>query len=185
MIGNKNSWSTGDSIRWDTIRLSEITIENIQALAYNLTLDLSENFYIAFDSLEKIGVKAQKTLVSTIKSLKKDDWRKKILNYLANSLKDSIIALPLVSRLYHPDFIQRARAIIIASELSGGIDYFDYILPLLDDPDDSVRWAVLNFLEGKKLLDSLLVQKKLRGRIKIEKNEVILQKMNSLIKTRK
>lgn len=181
MIGNKNSLSVGNTINWDMVKLSEVTLENIKALAHNLTLEVSENYYISFNSLEKVGLKAQKALKSTLKSLKKNDWRKMIINYLVNSPKDSIITSPLVSHLYHPDFIKRAQAIIIATELSGSIDYFDYILPLLDDPDDSVRWAVLNFIESKKIYKSTLVQEKLRGRSKLEKNEIVLSKISKFL----
>ncbi|MBN1801733.1 MAG: HEAT repeat domain-containing protein [Candidatus Lokiarchaeota archaeon] len=182
MIGKKNSLLVEENNNWNTIRVSDVTVENIVALIKTLKQDLSENFFIAFKSLEKLGKKAQKLLQSEIKRLEKGDWKIKIFKHLIfhSNISDSFH--PLISQLYSPDFIQRARAVMIASECSWGSDFFDYILPLLDDPDDSVRWAVLNYLSQKNNNFKKIAFEILKRRYKLEKNKIIKKKIGELTK---
>lgn len=182
MIGKKNSLPIGEKTSWDTVKLSDVTVENIVALINTLKQEICENFFIAFSSLEKVGKRAQKALKSEIKKLKKEDWRIKIFEYLINhpTIKDN--PHHLISQLYSPDFIHRARAVMIATECSWGSEYFEYILPLLEDPDDSVRWAVLNYVSTNINKSEKTARRMLRKRCKIEKNNIIKKRMGELTK---
>lgn len=182
MIGKKNSLQIKENINWETIKVSDITDENIIALIDTLKQDLNENFFIAFNSLEKLGKKAQKILQSEIKDLEKGNWKINIFKHLIFRSNIYGTTQSLISQLYSPDFIQRARAIMIATERSWGSDFFDYILPLLDDPDDSVRWAVLNYLSNNNKNKEKKARKNLKKRYKIEKNKIIKKKIGELAK---
>ena len=66
---NKN-WDEEDNINWDIIEISKVDDKIIQRLINNLKLhtsDLSENFFISFESLLKLGKKIEPVLDSYIK----------------------------------------------------------------------------------------------------------------------
>ncbi|MFX1236670.1 MAG: hypothetical protein ACFFAS_01110 [Promethearchaeota archaeon] len=182
MNSNNNIPLVEETNQWAIIHVSEVTPRNINALIKNLKLPLSENFYISFNSLIKLGKKARKNLQFEIKNIVKSDWRKYLFEILLENASERPHNLyPLVSHLYYPDFVKRAQAINVASENNLGADYFDIILPLLDDPDDSVRWAALNYLISKDKVNMMIVQGKLNERREMEQNKTILCKIDSLI----
>ncbi|MFX1600480.1 MAG: hypothetical protein ACFFB6_07775, partial [Promethearchaeota archaeon] len=79
-------------------------------------------------------------------------------------------------------FITRARA-VLKLELAADINYLRFILPLLNDPDDSVRWAVIRFFNTHRhLLKNPLVHKELKSLIEKELNPVIKEKVIELFK---
>ena len=85
-------------------------------------------------------------------------------------------------KLYHPDFITRART-LLKLEHVGDINYLNFIVPLLNDPDDSVRWAVIRFLNSHPhLINNPLVYKELKSHIETELNPVIREKMMEIFK---
>jgi hypothetical protein len=83
--------------------------------------------------------------------------------------------------LYNPDFITRART-IFKIEQAGDKKYLKYILPLLNDPDDSVRWAVLRFLDTFNMVKNPLVCKEIKCFIERESNSVIKEKAKDVFK---
>jgi HEAT repeat protein len=97
-------------------------------------------------------------------------------------VKNNTLKYVLVPHLYHPDFVTRART-LLKLELVGDINYLNFILPLLNDPDDSVRWAVIRLLNTHAhLLNNPLVYKELKSHIETELNPVIKEKMVELFR---
>ena len=63
-------WEEEEDLNWDVIEISKVDDKIIRYLLDNLKLDksdLSENFFIAFESLLKIGSKARNVFYSYIK----------------------------------------------------------------------------------------------------------------------
>ncbi|KKM07664.1 hypothetical protein LCGC14_1731620, partial [marine sediment metagenome] len=68
---NKN-WDEEENINWDIIEISKVNDKIIKDLILNLKLDksdLSDRFFISFESLLKIGKKAEAVLDSYIKDI--------------------------------------------------------------------------------------------------------------------
>ena len=88
---------------------------------------------------------------------------------------------PLLLQLYHPDFVKRARAIMNINQ-NGELKYISFITPLLNDPDDSVRWAILKFIENHDLIRKRNgIREKLERKIKNESNKIIQEKIMELL----
>ena len=87
----------------------------------------------------------------------------------------------LVPNLYHPDFITRART-VFKIEQARDKKYLKFVLPLLHDPDDSVRWAVVRVLDAFNVVKDPLVCKELKCFIEMESNPVIKEKLKEIFK---
>jgi hypothetical protein len=178
-------WEEDDDLNWDVIEISKVDDKIISYLLDNLRLDeseLSDNFFIAFESLMKIGKKAEYVLDSYIREIHEiHNFKLDIFNYLLDFIKNNKIEYLLVPHLYNPDFIMRARTIFKIQQ-TGDIKYLKFILPLLNDPDDSVRWAVLQFLDTFNMAKNPLVCKELKYFIEKESNPVIKEKGKEVFK---
>jgi hypothetical protein len=179
-------WEEDDNINWDIIEISKVNDKIIRRLINNLKLDtsdLSENFFISFESLLKLGKKIEPVLDSYIRETNEiHNFKVDIFNFILDFVKNNSLKYVLVPQLYHPDFITRART-ILKLEQAGDINYLNFILPLLNDPDDSVRWAVIRFLDKHtQILKNPLVKKELKCHIDQESNPVIKEKMKELFK---
>jgi len=174
-----------DKSNYEIIEISKVDDKIIKKLIDNLKLDLSDNFFISFESLIKLGKKAESALESVIHEI--DDhhqFKKEIFNLLLNFIKNNKIENPLLLNLYHPDFIVRANA-LMQIEKNNALKNLNFILPLISDPDDSVRWAVM------RLLDSLdpsekqntIIFKKLKKQVDVEQNPVIQKKIKKILKS--
>ena len=86
----------------------------------------------------------------------------------------------MVLQLYNPDFIARARA-IMQIEDTEDLNYLKHVLPLVEDPDDSVRWAAINYLINKAQLNDPIVYKKLSIQMEKESNSVIQKKLTDVL----
>ena len=67
-------WEEDDNINWDIIEISKVDDKIIKRLIENLELDtseLSENFFISFESLLKLGKKIESVLDLFIKETTK------------------------------------------------------------------------------------------------------------------
>jgi hypothetical protein len=60
-------------------------------------------------------------------------------------------------------------------------NYFKYILPLIDDPDDSVRFQVLKYLISQELIQNPIIENQLRERLKKELNPIIINKIKEIL----
>lgn len=166
-----------DNVNWNLIKLSNVNDKIIKQLINHMRSELSDNFFISFESLINIGSKATKLIEKTYKKYSTTrNFRKYLFQFLLNYYND-FVEDPLVLRLYHPDFIIRAKALMQIEE-NGDIDYLKFIIPLLNDPDDSVRWAALRVLESfKEFENNPLTFLKIENRIRKEPNLVIKEKL--------
>jgi hypothetical protein len=131
----------------------------------------------------KLGKKIEPVLDSFIKETTEiHHFKVDIFNFIMDFVKNNTLKYVLVPHLYHPDFVTRART-LLKLELVGDINYLNFILPLLNDPDDSVRWAVIRLLNTHAhLLNNPLVYKELKSHIETELNPVIKEKMVELFR---
>ncbi len=185
-LRDNKTWEEEDDINWDVIKISKVDDKIIMRLIDNLRLetsDLSDNFFISFESLLKLGKKIEPVLNLFIEETNEiHNSKVDTFNFILDFVKNNTLKFVLVPQLYHPDFITRARTILKLAH-SGDLSYLNFILPLLNDPDDSVRWAVIRFLNmHKQLLKNPLVYRELKCYIGKELNSVIKKKMKDLFK---
>ena len=69
-------WNAEDDINWDVIEISKVNNKIIKKLIKNIKQEISETFFISFESLIKISWKKniKPSLESSMKSIKKNDW---------------------------------------------------------------------------------------------------------------
>ena len=58
--------------------------------------------------------------------------------------------------------------------------YVKFLIPLLNDPDDSVRWSVIDYLCMHK--DDQIIYKNLKNHMKYELNSIILENLSRLFR---
>ncbi len=185
-LGDNKFLEKEEKINCDVIEISKVDDTIIQRLVNNLKLEtpyLSESFFISFESLLKLGKKVTPILKKYIRE--KDEihnFKVDIFNFMLDFAGEKTLEHVLVPQLFHPDFITRARTILKLEQM-GDLTYIKYIFCLLNDPDDSVRWAVIRFLDThSQLIRNPLVSKDLKSYIEKESNQVIRDKMKELFK---
>ena len=166
------------------LKVSKVDDKIIKRLIDNLKLDLSDNFFLSFESLIKLGKKAESALESVIHDI--DDhhqFKKEVFKLLLNFIKNNEIENPLLLRLYHPDFIVRANALMQIKK-NDALKNLNIVLPLISDPDDSVRWAVMRLLDSfdQSETQNPIIVKKLNKQVDIEPNPVIQKKIKKILK---
>ena len=72
---------------WDVIEVSKVNDEIIKRLLNYLKSDISENFFISFESLLKLGMKVpQLTLKSICNELdQSSDYKRELFDFIINS----------------------------------------------------------------------------------------------------
>jgi HEAT repeat protein len=165
---------------WDVIEVSKVSDKIIRKLLNYLKYDISENFFVSFESLLKLGDKIpEKTINQIIAQLDQThNFKKDLFQFILNFIKNKTIDYHLLPQLYNPDFIIRARAVMKIKE-NKDVRYIKFLLPLLDDPDDSVRWSVIKFLANHK--DDPIIQNELKNHLETELNPVIYNNLKDLI----
>ena len=103
-------------------------------------------------------------------------FKKELFKLILNYIKTNKIENPYLFDLYHPDFVIRANA-LRDIERNDALKYLHLIIPIIDDPDDSVRWAVLNLLISLNQINNPIINKKLKNRANIESNQIIKKKL--------
>ena len=180
-IRNDRNLTEEDNANWGIIEISKITNRIIEKLIKNLKSELSDDFFISFESLIKIGKKAEPMLKAVINDNAESlGFQIDLFKFALNLMQSNEVEDSLVLQLYNPDFIARARA-IMQIEDAREINYLKYVLPLVEDPDDSVRWAAINFLINTKQLDDSIVYKKLIIQMEKESNSVIQKKLTDVL----
>ena len=173
---------TLDKDNYKIIEISKVDNKIIKKLIDNLKLGISDDFFISFESLLKLGKKAESVIESQIKDIDNEhNFKKEIFNILLKFLKTKEIENPLITQLYHPDFTIRAKA-IIHLEKNEALKYLNFILPLTSDPDDSVRWAVIKLLGTLNHLENPNISKVLKKQLDFESNPVIQKKIKKILK---
>ena len=162
------------------VKISEVSNKLIYDLIDNLKLGLSEEFFISFESLLKLGKRAKLAIESQFNHMDDDhNFKKEVFNFLLNYMDDDIVNPPL-EQLYHPDFIIRANT-IMQLEREDALKYVNFILPLISDPDDSVRYAVVKLIDSLNQASNPFIYKRLKNRVEIESNPVIQEKIKKIL----
>ena len=170
-----------ENYKWRLIEISKVDDEVIKKLVSNLNSGLSDEFFISFESLLKIGKRAEPNIKAVLTDLEeKFAKRKEIFNLVLSCIRNKEVKNPLIHHLYHPDFEVRARAIGKIEERKD-LFYIPYILPLLEDPDDSVRWALIKLLVNLKQVKNPAINEKLKQHLERESNPIIREKISMLI----
>jgi len=177
-----NKFLEDDEIYCNTVELSKVDDKVIKILLNQLRLDISDEFFISFESILKIGDKAKKQIKLYINELDEaHNFKKELFKFMLNYIIKKDCENPLVLELYHPDFTIRANALKKLEKENNIFEYFKFLLPLIDDPDDSVRWAVINLFIKHNQIKNSQFRKKLKNRIKKESNIVIKNRILKIL----
>lgn len=178
-LGDNNNYD--DDGYWDIIEVSKVDDKIIKNLLNHLKDKISENFFISLESLLKIARKIPESEVNNIiNELDESDlFKLEIFNFILSYIKEEVIEYHLLPQLYSPDFIMRAKIIMKIKEYDDK-KYVKFLIPLLNDPDDSVRWSVIDYLSMHK--DDQIIYKNLKNHMKYELNSIILENLSRLFR---
>jgi len=179
-IPNNKNQEEINSTCWDIIEVSKVDDIILKRLIDKLNLGISDDFFISFESLIKLGKQAKSGIISYIEENNIDSFIKNVLIYILYYINHDEFDLPLIINLYNTDFIIRAKSIMSLEE-TGIIPYLNFVLPLINDPDDSVRWAVIKLLITNDLLKNPLVKEHLENHIKQELNPIIKKNIRTFL----
>ncbi len=176
-LGDNNNYD--DDGYWDIIEVSKVDDKIIKSLLNHLKDNISENFFISFESLLKIARRIPELEINNIiNELDESDlFKRDIFKFILSYIKEEKIEYHLLPQLFNPDFIIRANIIMKIKEYDDK-KYIKFLIPLLDDPDDSVRWSVINYLSMHK--DDEIIYKNLKNHMNYELNPIILENLISL-----
>lgn len=165
---------------WDVIEVSKVNDKIIRKLLNYLKYDISDNFFISFESLLKLGNKIpQLTIKKLIKELDKaHEFKMELFQFILNFTEDGLVEYHLLPELYNPDFIIRAKAVMKITD-NNDTKYIKFLLPLIEDPDDSVRWSVIRFLSQHK--NNSIIDSELREHLDKELNPVIYDNLKQIL----
>lgn len=165
---------------WDVIEVSKVSDKIIKKLLNYLKYDISENFFVSFESLLKLGNKVPENTINRIIAEldQTHNFKKDLFQFILNFVKDKNIDYHLLPQLYNPDFIIRARTVMKIDE-NNDERYIKFLLPLLDDPDDSVRWCVIKFLTNHK--SNPIIKNELKNHLDSELNPIISKSLKEII----
>lgn len=196
-LRDNKSWNEieEENLNWETIKISKVNDKIIEMLLNNLKLDLSDDFFISFESLLKLGEKSESQIISILSEMDEiRDFKKHLFKFILDFIQNKKNNYYLVPQLFNPDFIVRARTIMKIESLNETQKYFKFILPLLSDPDDSVRYSALKTIKSLlsdpddsvrystlKMIKSK-VYKKLQYQSKHELNKKILIEIKKILK---
>ncbi|MGM0469504.1 MAG: HEAT repeat domain-containing protein [Promethearchaeati archaeon] len=179
-LPNNRNHTELDHPNWNIIEVSKVDDKIIKNLLNKLSLGISDDFFICFESLIKIGEKAKPSIISFIQENEVDLFIKNILFFILHFIEKKEANPPFLLKLYNPDFIIRART-IMELEAKGEKESLKFLLPLIDDPDDSVRWALIKMLVSLNLPNNPLVRDILESRLDIELNPIIIEKIKEIL----
>jgi hypothetical protein len=179
-LPNNRNHADLDNPNWDVIEISKINDKIIKKLLIKLSLGISDDFFICFESLMRIGEKVKPVIIPYIKENQINPFVRNVLYFILNMIENDEASPPLLPKLYNPDFIMRARTIMEIEE-SRKVDYLKFLLPLIDDPDDSVRWALIKLLNSLGLVNNPMVKTELETHLLKEKNPIIIKKIKEMI----
>jgi len=109
---------------------------------------------------------------------KTHNFKKEVFQFILKFSKDGLVQYHLLPQLFNPDFIVRARAVMKITE-HDDIKYIKFLLPLLDDPDDSVRWSVIKFLS--RHVGNPIIHSELSIHLDKELNPVIYDNLKTIL----
>jgi HEAT repeat protein len=177
-LGDNNNFD--DDGYWDVIEVSKISDKIIERLLDYLKNEISDNFFISFESVLKLGNKIPEwQLRQLMTNFESNDYKKDLFKFIIDFANRETIQYHLLPQLYSSDFIIRARTIMKIKE-NDDKKYVKFLLPLIDDPDDSVRWSVIDFLVKYK--EEYKINSVLINHLMNESNPIIHKKLESILK---
>lgn len=177
-LGDNNNYD--DEENWDVIEVSKISDKIIKRLLNYLKTGISESFFISLESILKLGKKIPESEIRrSINLFTLDDYKKDLFIFILNFINQETIEYHLLPQLYSPDFITRARTVMKIREHDDK-KYIKFILPLINDPDDSVRWSVIDYLV--KYQHESKISSELRNHLNYESNPIIYHNLKSVLK---
>ncbi|MCK4384294.1 MAG: HEAT repeat domain-containing protein [Promethearchaeota archaeon] len=176
-LGDENNYA--ESNNWDVVEVSKVNDKIIRKLLDYLKYDISDKFFISFESLLKLGNKVpEATIKNIISELEQThNFKKELFQFILNFTKDDTVEYHLLPQIYSPDFIVRARAVMKIKE-NNDVRYLKFLLPLLDDPDDSVRWSAIKFLSQN--IDNPIIHYELKRHLNKELNPIISENLKDV-----
>jgi len=179
-LGDENNYT--ESNNWDIVEVSKVNDKIIRKLLDYLKYDISDKFFISFESLLKLGNKVPEATIKNIISEldQAHNFKKELFQFILNFTKDDTVEYHLLPQIYSPDFIVRARAVMKIKE-NNDVRYLKFLLPLLDDPDDSVRWSAIKFLSQH--IDNPIIHYELKKHLNKELNPIISENLKEVFKT--
>jgi len=176
-LGDESNYA--ESNNWDVVEVSKVNDKIIRKLLDYLKYDISDKFFISFESLLKLGNKVpEATIKNIISELEQThNFKKELFQFILNFIKDETVEYHLLPQIYSPDFIVRARAVMKIKE-NNDVRYLKFLLPLLDDPDDSVRWSAIKFLSQH--LDNPIIHYELKKHLNKELNPIISENLKEV-----
>jgi len=178
-LGDENNYA--ESNNWDVVEVSKVNDKIIRKLLDYLKYDISDKFFISFESLLKLGNKVpEATIKNIISELEQThNFKKELFQFILNFIKDETVEYHLLPQIYSPDFIVRARAVMKIKD-NNDVRYLKFLLPLLDDPDDSVRWSAIKFLSQH--IDNPIIHYELKKHLNKELNPIISENLKDVFK---
>ena len=176
-LGDENNYA--ESNNWDVVEVSKVNDKIIRKLLDYLKYDISDKFFISFESLLKLGNKVPEATIKNIISEldQTHNFKKELFQFILNFIKDDTVEYHLLPQIYSPDFIVRARAVMKIKE-NNDVRYLKFLLPLLDDPDDSVRWSAIKFLSQH--IDNPIIHYELKKHLNKELNPIISENLKEV-----
>lgn len=176
-LGDNNNYD--DEGNWDIVQVSKISDKIIKRLLDYLKSGISESFFISLESVLKLGNKIPESEIrQTIPLFTLDDYKKDLFKFILDFINQDIIEYHLLPQLYSPDFITRARTVMKIKE-NDDKKYIKFLLPLINDPDDSVRWSVIDYLV--KYQHDQKIKSELRNHLENESNPIIYDNLKSIL----
>lgn len=171
-----------ESNNYDLVEVSKVSDKIIKKLLDYLKYDISDKFFVSFESLLKLGNKVpEATIKNIITELDHThNFKKELFQFILNFTKDDTVEYHLLPQIYSPDFIVRARAVMKIKE-NNDTRYLKFLLPLLDDPDDSVRWSVIKFLSQH--IYNPIIRYELKKHLNKELNPIISENLKEVFET--
>ena len=176
-LGDENNYA--ESNNWDVVEVSKVNDKIIRKLLDYLKYDISDKFFISFESLLKLGNKVpEATIKNIISELEQThNFKKELFQFILRFIKDETVEYHLLPQIYSPDFIVRARAVMKIKD-NNDVRYLKFLLPLLDDPDDSVRWSAIKFLSQH--IDNPIIHYELKKHLNKELNPIISENLKDV-----
>lgn len=168
------------NLEWEEVKVSNVNQNTIKKLVLNLlNLEISDDFFLSIESLIRLGKKPIPIIKNILDNHIEKSFRTNLLKYIMNYAKMRI-ENTLILQLYHTDFVIRARTIMFLEE-NDFERYIEFLLPLLEDPDDSVRWALIKLIKNKDLYNRINIKNKIENGLEKESNPIIREKMKQIL----
>jgi hypothetical protein len=103
-LGDNNNYD--DEGYWDVIEVSKINDKIIERLLDYLKNEISENFFISFESVLKLGKKIPEwQLRQFITTFESNDYKQDLFKFIIDFINQETVKYHLLPQLYSPDFI--------------------------------------------------------------------------------